>query len=240
MTMLTINNISKRFGGIIAINDLSFSVGAGEVLGVIGPNGSGKTTLINIISGVYKPNSGRIVFEGRDIQNLKTWERTRLGIVRSFQIPSIFKEFTVSENLAYSLCFSKGYSKTKALELVKKAIEEHELSANKKGSELTLFEERLVEILRVLLLEPKLVLIDEIFSGLTAQEADKLGELIIKNSSNSKFSMIWVEHRVKELIKYVNRLIVLNFGYKIAEGKPDEVIRRGEVIEAYLGGVVLS
>jgi ABC-type branched-subunit amino acid transport system ATPase component len=89
-------------------------------------------------------------------------------------------------------------------------------------------------------LEPKLVLIDEIFSGLTAQEADKLGELIIKNSSNSKFSMIWVEHRVKELIKYVNRLIVLNFGYKIAEGKPDEVIRRGEVIEAYLGGVVLS
>lgn len=238
--MLTINNLTKRFGGIIAVNNLSFSVETGQVLGVIGPNGSGKTTLINIISGVYKPNAGRIVFEGRDIQNLKTWERTKLGIVRSFQIPSIFKEFTVSENLAYSLCFSKGYSKSKALELANKVVEEHQLPADKKGSELTLFEERLVEILRVLLLKPKLLLVDEIFSGLTAQEAEKIGKVIIENSSNGNLSIIWVEHRVKELIKYVNKLIVLNFGNKIAEGKPEEVVRQGEVIEAYLGGVVLS
>jgi len=238
--MLSINNLSKKFGGIIALNNLSFSVEIGEILGVIGPNGSGKTTLINIISGIYKPSSGKIFFEKKDIQHLKTWERTRLGIVRSFQIPSIFKEFTVRENLAFPLCFSKGYSKSKALEMADKVIDEQQLPKEKKGSELTLFEERMVEVLRALLLKPKLLLVDEILSGLTAQEAERLSKIIVENSSNANFSVIWVEHRVKELTRYVHRLMVLNFGNKLAEGKPEEVVRQSDVIEAYLGGAVLS
>ncbi|MCS7137734.1 MAG: ATP-binding cassette domain-containing protein [Candidatus Caldarchaeum sp.] len=234
--LLNVENVSKRFGGINALSSLSFRVGDNEILGVIGPNGSGKSTLINLISGVYRPSEGRIMFNGKSLTNLKTWEITRLGVVRTFQIPSVFRDFTVLENVVFPLCFTANLNLAKSLEQARSVLTEHGLDGGKKASELTLYEERKVELLRALLLKPKLLMIDEALSGLTAQEAGEICDLIVRSSSEMKFSVIWVEHRVKELTKHVRRMMVLNYGTKLAEGSPEEVVRTKEVIEAYIGG----
>ncbi|MEM4304278.1 MAG: ATP-binding cassette domain-containing protein [Candidatus Caldarchaeum sp.] len=234
--LLNVEKVSKSFGGINALNNLSFSVSRGEVVGVIGPNGSGKSTLINLISGVYKPSTGRILFDGKNIVGMRPWEITRQGIVRTFQIPAFFKDFTVHENIVFPACFTSGMSLSEANRMAEEVIASHGLDGKKRASELTLFEERKLELLRVFILKPKLVLIDEALSGLTAHEAKELAGFIVKKASENMSSVIWVEHRVKELTKNVNRLIVLNYGNKLAEGHPTEVVKSREVVEAYLGG----
>lgn len=233
---MDVERVSKRFGGINALNDLSFSVYKGEIVGVIGPNGSGKSTLINLISGVYKPSSGRILFNGKNIVGMRPWEITSLGIVRTFQIPAFFKDFTVHENIVFPACFGGGMSLSEANKIAEEVIASHGLEGKKRAAELTLFEERKVELLRMFILKPKLVLIDEALSGLTPLEAKELANFIVKKASENMSSVIWVEHRVKELAKNVNRLIVLNYGKKLAEGHPEEVVKSREVVEAYLGG----
>jgi len=237
--LLSVEDVSKRFGGITALNKLSLSLAENEILGVIGPNGSGKSTLINLISGVYRPSEGRIIFNGKDLSKLKTWEITRQGVVRTFQIPSVFKDFTVLENVVFPVCFTTGLTMSKAIESAREMLSTHRLDGGRKTSELTLFEERKVELLRALLLKPRLLMIDEALSGLTAQEAAELCELIVGNAVEHRFSVVWVEHRVKELTRHVGRMIVLNYGNKLAEGSPEEVVRSKEVVEAYIGGEVV-
>jgi len=232
--LLRVDNLSKRFGGITAVNKLSFVVHRGERLGIIGPNGSGKSTLINIISGIYKADDGGIFFEGKKITKLKPWEILRLGIARTFQIPTVFKELTLLENVAFPICFGRPTYLSEALNKARELIAEYGLDGEKKASELTLYEERLVEVLRVLSIKPKLLLIDEVLSGLTAQEAMELCDIIVKNTEEN-CSIVWVEHRIKELTKYVDRLMVLNYGVKIAEGPPQEVVNNKTVVEAYIG-----
>lgn len=233
--LLVCDSVTKKFGGIVALDKVSLEVSKGELLGLIGPNGSGKTTLVNVISGVITPDEGRIVFEGRDITRLKPHRRVALGISRIFQGMRVYPYLPVYYNVslsARSVYKDARLARAKttwALTITRLLAEAGELPIN-----LTPYKLRMVELARALVTGPKLVLLDEPFAGLSPSEIDEVIEIVKKLNENG-LTFIIVEHKLRYLMKLVNRVVVLNEGKKIFEGKPDEAVSNEEVARVYLG-----
>jgi branched-chain amino acid transport system ATP-binding protein len=238
MALLEGIRISKRFGGLLALRDVDFCVYEGEILGLIGPNGAGKTTLFNVVTGEYAPTSGTVRFDGVDITGHKPYEICKMGIARTFQTPKPFSQMTVYENLLAASIF--GRSKSKKSSNVRSEIDQilDKFSLTNKrlvlASELPLYEQRLLEIARALATKPKLLLLDEVMAGLNPKETTQAMN-IIQHLREEGITIFIIEHNMRAIMKLSNRVLVLNQGMKIAEGKPDEVSKDASVIEAYLG-----
>ena len=232
--LLEAQALSKQFGGTAALKAVSFSAAAGEILGLIGPNGAGKTTLLNLLSGVLRPTSGKVLFGGRDIAGLKTHAVARMGIARTLQTPRSFPSMSVLENVAVGALFGKPQGKSddalQSLELVGLAARR-----DSPMSSLNLQERKTVELARALAMSPRVVLIDEAMSGLNPTEIETSMKLIRRVRDETGVTIVWVEHVVKAIMQVVERIIVLNFGEVIASGSPSDIARNGAVIEAYLG-----
>jgi branched-chain amino acid transport system ATP-binding protein len=234
--LLALEQIVKRFGAIVVAERIDLQLSRGEALGIIGPNGAGKTTLFGIISGTIAPDSGRVVYVGRDITHLPPAQRCALGIGRSFQIPQPFSGMSVFENLVVAAAFGGGRRERDAYENCMAILKRCGLGgkANRPASTLTLLDRKRLELARALASEPKVLLLDEVAGGLTEHECQTLIALIgeIKQSG---VAIVWIEHVVHALLASIDRLLVLHNGAFIAHGNPQAVIRSPQVAEIYMG-----
>jgi branched-chain amino acid transport system ATP-binding protein len=234
--LLRVNGVSKNFGAVRAVDNLSFELSRGEALGILGPNGAGKSTLFNLISGEIRPSAGTIRLRQREITHLPSYERSRLGIGRTFQIPQPFGRMTVFENVLAAASFSSGRRESACYDLCIDVLDETGLleKCNSVADSLTLLERKRLELARALATEPSLLLLDEIAGGLTEGECHDLIE-VIKVVRRGGVSIIWIEHVVHVLLAIVDRLLVINFGKRLAEGKPHIVMANAAVQEVYMG-----
>ncbi|OGP55404.1 MAG: ABC transporter ATP-binding protein [Deltaproteobacteria bacterium RBG_13_52_11] len=238
MKLLEIRNISKAFGGVLAVNRVSFNLNQGEVLGLIGPNGAGKSTLFNIITGIFKPDTGTIRFNKRDITGIAPYKICQSGIARTFQLVKPFSRLTLLENVMVG----RAYGGQPARNIRQARMESAQILAltglgNKRvrvAGMLSLVDRKRLEIARALATRPQLLLLDEMMAGLNPAELDDAIQLI-KAIRDSGISLIVVEHVMKVIMGISDRVIVLKVGEKIADGTPHEVARDRQVIEAYLG-----
>ncbi len=226
--MLRVVNVTKKFGEIRALNGVSFKVKDGEILGIIGPNGAGKTTLFGVISGFIKPDSGDVKLNGRSIVGKKPNQLVKMGLVRTFQIIRVFKHMTVEENVEVASFNGKTSEILRSIGLWNKRSM---LAKNLSQGEL-----RRLSIGMALATDPKILLLDEPFSGLSPKEAEDL-DRIIRSLNENGITQIIIEHKLKELFNLAERVLVLNFGKVIFEGLPDEAVKNEDVIRAYLGSV---
>ena len=235
-TILALEKISKRFGAVVVANGIDLSLANGEALGIIGPNGAGKTTLFGMITGTVAPDSGRVLFDGRDVTRETPERRCRAGIARSFQIPQPFGGMTVFENLVVAAAFGGGKRERDVYAACAELLERCGLAekANRPAASLTLLDRKRLELARALATGPRVLLLDEVAGGLVEHETAALVELV-KQVRASGVSIVWIEHIVHALIAAVDRLVVLHGGALIAEGNPAEVIRRPQVAEIYMG-----
>ena len=230
-------DITKAFGGLLALGGVNFTVESGEIFGLIGPNGAGKTTLFRVISGVYPLTTGRVVLEERNITNLKAHQICHLGITSTHQIVRPFAEMTIYDNVRVGASFGRAvhneaesHSETeRVLEFCKLASQKNNLAKS-----LTLAGRKRLEIARALATSPKILLLDEVVAGLNPTEVSQTMELI-QQIRASGVTIIMVEHVMKAVMGICDRVMVLNYGKQIAEGKPQEVVKNPLVIEAYLG-----
>ena len=236
MTLLALHAVSKSYGALKVIDDITLSVSEGETLGILGPNGAGKTTLFNLISGDVRADAGRIEYEGHDVTGLKPHQRCQAGIGRSYQVPQPFGNMSVFENLVTAACFGAQQSEREAWNTAHEVLEQTGLMphANKPAGGLTLLNRKRLELARALATRPKLLLLDEIAGGLTEHEAKQLVEELQRIKSRG-MTMIWIEHVVHALLSLADRLFVINFGQKLAEGEPRAVMNDGEVRRVYMG-----
>jgi len=244
--MLQISNLVKRFGGIVAVNDVSLKINKGEVVGLIGPNGSGKTTLINVVSGFYKPDGGRIIFEGIDITKKEPYERVKLGIARTFQIPRLIGRMTALQNVAYAVIGSRRFKERKMS--LSEALSEALYYLDMVGlmrkrdtlcKDLALYELRLLELARALATHPKFIMVDEVMAGLNPAEAENVVKLVRRLREEFDLTIVWVEHVLRVIMRSVERVLVMNEGKLIADGTPREVVKDINVIRAYMGEEVV-
>jgi len=234
--MLEVAGLKKSFGSIIVADDLDLVVAPGETVGVIGPNGAGKTTLFNLIAGGLTPTAGSIRFDGRDLLKQPPQERCRAGIGRTHQIPQPFENLTVFENLLVGAVYGRRKSEREVTQSCGEILERLGLikRANTLAGSLTLLERKRLEMARALATAPRLLLLDEIAGGLTEGECLEL-IATIREIRQTGVAILWIEHVVHALLAVVDRLVVLNFGRKIAEGGPKEVIQLPEVRQIYIG-----
>jgi len=246
MNVLDINNVTKRFGNLVAVRDVSLSVAKGELCAIIGPNGAGKTTFFNLISGFFPPTAGSIAFDGTDITKLSTHERVTRGMARTFQITEIFPEVTVRENIRIAAEVAAGYrlrpwiARHEAAEIGRQVDEILELSglafkAGRLVGELSHGDQRAAEIAMALALKPRLLLLDEPTAGMGDQETFEISSLIRRLHRNSRYTIVLIEHDMRVVMTVCDRVVVLDHGEKIGEGTPAEVRRAPAVIKAYLG-----
>jgi branched-chain amino acid transport system ATP-binding protein len=234
--LLEIKGLRKSFGSVVAADDLNLAVAPGEALGIIGPNGAGKTTLFNLIAGGLAPDRGEIRLNGRDITATRPHERCAAGIGRSYQIPQPFENLTVFENLLVGAVHSRKLKERDAAAPCAEILARTGLiaRANTQVAALTLLERKRLEMARALATGPHLLLLDEIAGGLTEAECRQLIGTI-KDVHASGTAIVWIEHIVHALLAVVGRLIVLNFGRKVAEGAPAQVMASAEVRQIYIG-----
>ncbi|OIP27812.1 MAG: ABC transporter ATP-binding protein [Chloroflexi bacterium CG_4_10_14_0_8_um_filter_46_9] len=241
MALLELENITKRFGGLVAVNDVSLQIEAGELIGIVGPNGSGKTTLYNVISGVYSPEEGRVIFQGKDITNLPPYRRAPLGIGRTFQIPRPFKSASVRENVAIGAMFgtlSGKVSVDESLEIADHYIELVGLQAykDKAAGTLTPTEKKLMEIARALAMKPKLLLMDEAMAGMHPSDIDNMVKFIKKVGVEENIAIVsMVEHIMRAMVGFAQRIIVMHRGAKLVDAPTAEALSDPKVIDVYLG-----
>ncbi len=235
-TILKLQDLSKAFGAVTVADAMSYEVQQGEALGVIGPNGAGKTSMFNLITGTLKSNSGVIEFSGHNVTKWSAAKRSHAGIARSFQVPQPFSGMTVFENAMIAATQSAGMHGHQAENFCLEVLDQTELlpKANVLAGSLTLLERKRLELTRALCAKPKLLLLDEIAGGLTEAECKSLVHTI-KDIHASGVTIIWIEHVVHALLAVVDRLIVIDFGKKIAEGEPQAIMESAEVKEIYLG-----
>jgi branched-chain amino acid transport system ATP-binding protein len=235
-TLLELNDVSKSYGALKAVDTVTLAVTAGEALGVIGPNGAGKTTLFNLITGDVAPSAGRVVFAGADVTAKAPHARSRLGIGRSYQIPHPFANMTVFENLLVGAIFGGATSERESYKRCSEVLTITGLydKANRPARTLTLLQRKRLELARALATRPKLLLLDEIAGGLTEHEcAELIGT--IKQIHAGGTTIVWIEHIVHALVSVASRLIVMNFGQLLAQGDPREVMANSRVREVYMG-----
>lgn len=235
-TVLKLDNVSKAFGAVTVSDALSYELQSGEALGIIGPNGAGKTSMFNLITGALAADAGSIWFDGRDITHMKAAMRCRHGIARSFQIPQPFGAMSVFENALVAATQGAGLAGAQANRLCLDALQQTGLlaKANTLAGNLTLLERKRLELTRALCARPKLLLLDEIAGGLTEKECHALVETI-RTIRSTGISIIWIEHIVHALLALVDRLVVIDFGRKIAEGEPHAIMASRQVREIYMG-----
>ena len=242
--LLKVNGLKKSFGGVLAAYDLSFDLKRGEFVGVIGPNGSGKTTLVNLITGFVKPDSGEVLFKGKNITGKMPYTIAGLGISRTFQMVRLFYNLPAYKNLISPLCSSRsrrlsggkyGERDDVAIDLLDDmGFERDSQVPYKTAGSLPHGYLKRLDLARALALRPEVLILDELFSGMSMSEVASTLPLIEKFNEEG-LTIIMIEHRLKELFRVVDRVLVLNFGMKIADGAPAEVMEREEVKKAYLG-----
>ena len=236
MALLQLQSVSKSYGALQVIQDVSFSVEEGQTLGILGPNGAGKTTLFNLISGDVACDSGQVIYAGRDITLEPAHQRCRSGIGRSYQVPQPFSNMTVFENLVTAACFGGGQTERAAWETAYQVLALTGLlkQANDPAGSLTLLNRKRLELARALATSPKLLLLDEIAGGLTVHEAHELLDELQRIKA-SGVTMIWIEHVVHALLSIADRLLVINFGTLLAQGSPHDVMNDPQVQRVYMG-----
>lgn len=234
MPLLSLESLNKRYGALVVTDGVSLSVEPGEIVGILGPNGAGKTTLFNLIAGTANPDSGRVSFGGADVGALDAAERCRRGISRSFQVPHPFNGMTVFENILVGAAFGRNGQDPEAHALKVMELTGMKAKANQLAGSITLLERKRLEMARALATEPQLLLLDEIAGGLTERECQSL-LAAIRDVYASGVTIVWIEHVVHALLSVAQRLVVLNFGKVIADGKPDEVMNSKNVKSVYLG-----
>ena len=234
--ILKLENLSKSFDSITAIDAVDLEVTQGEALGVIGPNGAGKTTLFNLVTGLLRPDTGSVWFDGRDITHAPPRVRCIAGIGRSFQIPHPFESLTVFENLLVAAIHGRRRREAQVIDACGEILEQTGLIAfaNRRAGMLNLLGRKRLELARALASAPRLLLLDEIAGGLTEAECGELVQLV-EDIKQSGVTIVWIEHIVHALVAVVSRLVVLNFGRKIVEGEPRAVMASDEVREIYMG-----
>jgi branched-chain amino acid transport system ATP-binding protein len=236
--LLEVTDLSKRFGGFTALDAVDLHVGEGERVGLIGPNGSGKTTMINCISGALPCDGGRVVFKGQDVTRLPAYRRVRLGITRSFQIPRPFRSMSVLENLCVPLDYARpdrGHGRdVRADAMAILELVGFEKRAGHSSADLTQVDLRKLELARALAAEPALLVADEAMAGLSSAEVDDILAILLKLNQRG-VAVIMIEHIMRAVMRFSERVVVLDAGKKIAEGTPDEVIADPAVERAYLG-----
>ncbi|MEM2883083.1 MAG: ABC transporter ATP-binding protein [Nitrososphaerales archaeon] len=233
-TLLTVKNVTKRFGGLVALNDVSFEIKEKEIVGIIGPNGAGKTTLFNVITGFYHPDAGRIIFNGVDITKFRPDQICSLGLTRTFQLVKPFKDLTVFENILIGALLKR--SKAAAVEKAEKVLKDLDLEKmrNVPVKNIPIAERKIVEAARALATEPKMLLLDEVAAGLNPTETVKILETL-KKVREQGVTLCLVEHVMRFIMGISERILVLDRGVKIAEGPPSEIAANESVIQAYLG-----
>lgn len=234
--LLQVEAVTKKFGGLTAVNEVSMYVSPGEVVGLIGANGAGKTTLFNMIAGAYHVTSGRILFEGREVQNLPSHKLAKIGIARTYQIVKPFSNLTMLENTMVG-ALQKHARVEDARKRAEEILELVEMSERKdvRGENLNLPELKRMEVARALATEPKILLLDEVMAGLNPTDSERVIRLIRKINKESGVTIIIIEHVMKAVMTLSDRVYVLNQGRLIAEGTPEEVTTHPEVIKSYLG-----
>ncbi len=249
MDLLEAEGISKRFGGLQALYRVNFRVKSREIVGLIGPNGAGKTTLLRVLLGIHLPDEGRVRFQGRDITRLPTWERVRLGLAATFQNPRPLKRLPVIANVLVAAYGPRGGRRGDWVKRAEaRALDALEFvgiadKAKEPASVLSQGELKRLEIARALATEPELLILDEPFAGLTPVETELLAKSLARLRRGGRFgrlhsegcAMVIIEHKLSELFRIADRVVVLNFGEVLAEGSPEEVLRDPRVVEAYLG-----
>ena len=239
--ILQVSGLSKRFGGFVALADIELDVAAGERLGLIGPNGSGKSTLVNCLCGTLRNETGTVRFQGQAMDGMAAHRRTRLGMARSFQLPRPFGTLTLAENLRIPLLYAVQARATVSGAAIDKRCMDllemvglHEKAA-RLPKDLTQIEMRKLELARAMAAEPRLLIADESMAGLSNQEVDDILALLVKLNEEQGITIILIEHIMRAVLSFSQRLVVLVAGRKIADGDPRDVVRQDDVVAAYLG-----
>ncbi len=235
MSILAVSGLTRHFGGLRAVSDLSFAVEHGEILGLIGPNGAGKTTAFNLIAGFLRPTAGRIMFAGESIVGLKPHAVTRRRIARTFQIVRPFRKLSVFENVVLAAFLRFAHRCDAEIE-ARRVLDRVGLGAKRgfPATDLTLSEQRRLEIARALATRPRLLLLDEPMGGLNPTEIDQ-ASLLVTSLRDEGITIVWVEHILKAIMKVCHRVVVIHHGEKIADAAPDAIVEDPDVIAAYLG-----
>jgi branched-chain amino acid transport system ATP-binding protein len=240
--LLQVQGITKRFGGLLALNQVTFDLPEGQILGLIGPNGAGKTTLFNTINGVYKPEEGRIVFRGQDVTGRKPYHLSKLGMARTHQIVRPLNELTVRENVMAGACFGhEDQPLSQAALIAEEVMEFVGLAArsDQLAGSLNVAQKKRLEMARGLAAHPFLLLLDEVLAGLNPSEIDGMVETVLKIREQG-VTILMIEHVMKAVMNVSDRIMVLDYGQQIAEGSPQEIVNNPRVIEAYLGDPKLA
>lgn len=234
--ILSVSGVSKQFGGLLALHDISFDLPVGEIRGLMGPNGAGKTTLVNVICGFYKPDSGSVKFRGRDITGLPTHQICRLGVARTYQIPQPFVGLTVLQNVAVAAMYGRGLGRSAAEAEAVEVLKRTDLSDKKDvlAKDMSTIALKRLEVARALATEPALLLVDEPAAGLSEAELPQMLE-ILEAIRQAGTTIILIEHIMKVMRKAVDTILAINEGVTIAFGQPDDVMKDKKVIECYLG-----
>lgn len=235
--LLEIRGVTKHFQGLSVLNDITLSMESGEIVGLIGPNGAGKTTLFNVITGIYTPDTGEIRFQDKNLVGLKPHQICKIGIARTFQLVRIFPTMTVLDNALVGVIYGKLTDKKKVMGEAIECLQLLGLLEKKDmiAAHLTYSDRKLLEIVRALGANPNLILLDEPLAGLNPSETRNISGIIKEMRRKRKLSILWIEHKMDAILNTCDRIIVLDYGFKIAEGTPDEIMNNEKVIEAYLG-----